>query len=87
MAKAPATYHLSYRAAFAYPALARIEACVRPVLLIAAADDPLSAGTLEAAGRAPAGRFTALPSLGDPENLAALAGKVLAELAEVDNAA
>lgn len=65
VAKARNSYHHSYRAAFAYPALERIAQLDTPVLLMAATDDPLRAGTILAAERAPQGRFLALPTYAD----------------------
>ena len=69
IAKARNSYHRSYRAAFGYPALDRIEQLDAPVLLLAAKDDPLRAGTIAAAERARQGRFVDLPSYADPAYL------------------
>lgn len=71
VAKARNSYHRSYRAAFAYPALDRIGQLALPVLLMAATDDPLRAGTMMAAERARHGHFVALPSYADPDFLPA----------------
>ena len=77
VAKARGSYHHSYRAAFAYPALDRIRQLDMPIMLMAAQDDPLRAGTIAAAKRAPQGRFVTLPSLMDPAFLPAQARALL----------
>ena len=77
VAKARNSYHHSYRAAFAYPALDRIEQLDTPVLLMAATDDPLRAGTIVAAERARLGRFVDLPACADAAFLPAQARVVL----------
>ena len=64
--KALGTYHLSYRAAFAYPARERLPDLTRPVLLIASASDPIADYTREAAALLPGAPFRELPHGADP---------------------
>ncbi|MBT8441185.1 MAG: alpha/beta hydrolase [Gammaproteobacteria bacterium] len=59
--KAATTYHLAYRAAFAYPAEKRLPLVQQPVLCIAAEDDPLRAVTEEITPSIPDGRYHQLP--------------------------
>lgn len=71
--KAATTYHLAYRAAFAYPATERLPLLTQPVLCLAAGDDPLGPGTESVARRLPGARFTGLPRMDDEGYLDALA--------------
>jgi pimeloyl-ACP methyl ester carboxylesterase len=64
--KALGTYHLGYRAAFAYSVRARLPLVERPVMLIAAENDPLADHTRTAAGLLPGARFHPLPHGAQP---------------------
>jgi pimeloyl-ACP methyl ester carboxylesterase len=70
--KAATTYHLAYRAAFAYPAEARLPLVRQPVLCMAAEDDPLRPVTEEVTSAIPDGRYQQLPRLDDENYCAAL---------------
>lgn len=74
--KAATTYHLAYRAAFAYPAEERLPLVTQPVLCVAAEDDPLRAVTVEIAPKLADGRFEGLPRFDAPDYLEALAGAI-----------
>jgi len=82
--KALGTYHLSYRAAFAYPARERLTELKRPVMLIAAGSDPLADQTREAAALLPGARFRDLPHGADPGFGEAFVAAVHSFLAEGD---
>jgi pimeloyl-ACP methyl ester carboxylesterase len=64
--KAAQTYHLGYRAAFAWDAPARLALVTQPTLAFAAEDDPLAEATRAVTPVIPAGRFEALPRYDDP---------------------
>lgn len=64
--KAATTYHLAYRAAFAYLAEDRLPLVQVPVLCIAAEDDPLRQVTEEIAPAIPDGRYQQMPRFDDP---------------------
>ena len=70
--KAATTYHLAYRAAFAYPAEERLPLVQQPVLCIAAEDDPLRVVTEEITPAIPDGRYQQLPRFDDENYHAAL---------------
>jgi pimeloyl-ACP methyl ester carboxylesterase len=74
--KAATTYHLAYRAAFAYPADARLPLVKQPVLCVAAADDPLRPATEAIVASLPDGRYQALPRFDDPAYLEALGSAI-----------
>jgi pimeloyl-ACP methyl ester carboxylesterase len=74
--KAHGTYHLGYRAAFAYRVRERLPLLARPALLIAAENDPLADFTREAASLSPQARFLALPHGTQPGFLDAFAAAV-----------
>ena len=74
--KAATTYHLAYRAAFAYPAEERLPLVTNPVLCVAAADDPLLPATRDIVPRLRNGRFRALPRFDAPEYLAGLVAAI-----------
>lgn len=74
--KAATTYHLAYRAAFAYPAEERLPLVRQPVLCVAAEDDPLRAVTVDIAPKIPNGRFEGLPRFDAPDYLEVLAGAI-----------
>lgn len=59
--KAAETYPLAYHAAFAWDAVGRLPQVGRPMLLMAAADDPLALCTRDAASLTDGARFAALP--------------------------
>ncbi len=59
--KAAETYPLAYHAAFAWDAVGRLPRVAKPVLLMAAADDPLAQCTQDAASLTRGARFVALP--------------------------
>lgn len=82
--KAATTYHLAYRAAFAYAAEERLPQVSQPVLCIAAADDPLGPGTREIAAQLPNGRFAALPRFDADDYLAALSATMADFLKDAD---
>ena len=63
--KAATSYHLAYRAAFAYPAEERLPLVQQPVLCIAAEDDPLRPVTEEITQAIPDGRYQRLPRFDD----------------------
>lgn len=65
--KAAVTYPLAYRAAFRWDAFARLSLVDCPVQAMAAADDPLSPGTRDAAALVVDQRFIALPRFDAPE--------------------
>jgi pimeloyl-ACP methyl ester carboxylesterase len=65
--KAITTYHLGYRAAFSNPSETNLERVTQPVLFLAAENDPLFAGTQEAAKRARDGRLTVLGHSASPD--------------------
>lgn len=64
--KALGTYHLSYLAAFAYPARERLPEVTRRAMLIAARNDPLADDTREAAALLPGARHIELPHGAEP---------------------
>ena len=70
--KAATTYHLAYRAAFAYLAEERLPLVQQPVLCIAAEDDPLRPVTEEVTQAIPDGRYQKLPRFDDQNYHAAL---------------
>lgn len=63
--KAATTYHLAYRAAFAYPAEERLPLVEQPVLCLAAEDDPLRPVTEEITPAIPDGRYKQIPRFDD----------------------
>jgi pimeloyl-ACP methyl ester carboxylesterase len=65
--KAAETYPLAYRAAFRWPALDRMSLIEKDTLVIASEDDPLLAGTREAAQLLASGRFELMPGYLDPQ--------------------
>jgi pimeloyl-ACP methyl ester carboxylesterase len=65
--KAAETYHLAYRAAFAWDAAGRLPLVGCPALVMAAQDDPLFTATQGAAALMPSARFAALPRLDAPD--------------------
>lgn len=75
--KAATTYPLAYRAAFSYPAALRLPLVQQPVLCMAAADDPLLAGTRDIVPRLAQGRFLPLPRFDDPACVARAAGGIV----------
>jgi pimeloyl-ACP methyl ester carboxylesterase len=79
--KAHGTYHLGYRAAFAYRVRERLPELTRPVMLIAAENDPLAAHTREAAALNPQARFQTLPHGAEPGFMDAFVKAVEAFLA------
>ena len=74
--KGATTYHLAYRAAFAYLSEERLPLVRQPVLCIAAADDPLGPGTRELAERMDNASFTPLPRYDDPLYLDSLSDAI-----------
>ena len=74
--KAATSYHLAYRAAFAYPAEERLPLVQQPVLCVAAADDPLGPVTEAIAPRLVDGRFAALPRFDAPDYRETLAQRI-----------
>jgi pimeloyl-ACP methyl ester carboxylesterase len=78
--KAATTYHLAYRAAFAYPAEKRLAEVTCPALLVAADNDPLREMTAAIASRVTKDAFITLPR-SDAEHYAdyrkVLAGELL----------
>ena len=74
--KAATTYHLAYRAAFAYEAEDRLPRVTHPVLCVAAADDPLGPGTKDIAPKLPHGRFEGLPRFDADDYLPALSATI-----------
>lgn len=75
--KASGTYHLGYRAAFAYPGAERARILAQPVLALASADDPLHEATAAAVATMPQGRFAALPRYDDPRYIEDLAEVII----------
>ena len=75
--KAATTYHLAYRAAFAYPAEERLPRVRNPVLCVAASDDPLGPPTKEIVSELADGRFVQLPRFDDEQYLNALSAAVV----------
>ena len=65
--KAAETYPLAYHAAFSWPALDRMALVKADTLVIASIDDPLLAGSIEAANLLNSGRMETLPGYLDPE--------------------
>lgn len=65
--KASQTYHLNYRAAFKWDALARMPLIAAPTLVMAAENDPLYDATQTVAPLVQDGRFLALPRLDAPD--------------------
>jgi pimeloyl-ACP methyl ester carboxylesterase len=63
--KAAETYHLAYRAAFAYPAEKQLPRVQQPVLCLAADNDPLRPQTHDIVGELVDGRFGKLPRYDD----------------------
>ena len=86
VAKATRTYHLGYRAAFAYEAAEQLPKLARPVLLMASESDPLFDHTRRAAALRPATRFAALCHGADPGFLQAFTELVESELDEMEPA-
>ena len=64
--KANETYPLAYHAAFAWPALKRMPLVEKETLMLASKDDPLLAGTVQAAEVVMSGHMKVLPSYTDP---------------------
>ena len=64
------TYHLNYRAAFAWDAFARLPLVAVRALVIAGQNDPLFGGTRAAAGALPVPAFASLPRFDDPDFMA-----------------
>jgi len=71
--KAATSYHLAYRAAFAYLADERLPLVKQPILSMAAADDPLGPGTRALAEGIDNARYQALPRYDSPDYLETLA--------------
>lgn len=74
--KAATSYHLAYRAAFAYLAEERLPLVQQPVLCVAAEDDPLGPGTKDIVPQLADGRFAPLPRYDAPDYLEALARSI-----------
>jgi pimeloyl-ACP methyl ester carboxylesterase len=74
--KAATTYHLAYRAAFAYPADQRLPLVKQPVLCVAASDDPLGPATQGIVNQLADGRFVPIPRYDDERYLDALSGAI-----------
>jgi pimeloyl-ACP methyl ester carboxylesterase len=74
--KGATSYHLAYRAAFAYLSEERLPMVQQPVLCLSAADDPLGPGTRELADSMNNASFTALPRYDDPGYLDSLADAI-----------
>jgi pimeloyl-ACP methyl ester carboxylesterase len=74
--KGATTYHLAYRAAFAYPTEERLPLVQQPVLCIASANDPLEPGTREIASQLSNGRYQELPRFDDPGYADSLAATI-----------
>ncbi len=70
--KAAETYHLAYRAAFAYLAEVQLPRVQQPVLCVAAGDDPLGPATEEIVAKLADGRFEQLPLFEDEHFVNAL---------------
>lgn len=75
--KASGTYHLGYRAAFAYPGAERARLITQPILALAAADDPLRDATAAAVAGMPLARFAGLPRYDDPRYIEHLAKVII----------
>ena len=67
--KAATSYHLAYRAAFAYPADERLPGVTRPVLCVAAEDDPLRPATEQIVPLLVDGQYRQLPRFDAPDYL------------------
>ena len=78
--KAGTSYHLAYRAAFAYPADERLPQVPQPILCVAAADDPLRAHTADIVDELPQGQYRQLPRFDDPDYIPTLAATMTAFL-------
>lgn len=70
--KAAETYHLAYRAAFAYPADKQLPRVQQPVLCVASGDDPLRLVTQEIVAKLAHGQFEQLPPFEDEHYVNAL---------------
>ena len=70
--KAATTYHLAYRAAFAYPADERLPRVTQPVLCVAAEDDPLRPATEQVVPLLVDGQYRQLPRFDAADYLAVL---------------
>lgn len=79
--KAATTYHLAYRAAFAYPAEERLPLVQQPVLCVAAEDDPLRRVTEEITPAIPDGRYQQLPRF-DDENYRAVLSQAITDFVQ-----
>jgi pimeloyl-ACP methyl ester carboxylesterase len=77
------SYHLNYRAAFQWDALARLPQVASPALVIAGENDPLIDGTKAAAQALPAPAFTQLPRFDAPDFVAQRLATMLAFYREV----
>ena len=69
--KGGTTFHLNYRAAFAYPTRERLPKLVVPTLICASETDPLAEGMEEAREYAPEAVVRITPGRGTPEKAAA----------------
>ena len=65
--KANESYHLNYRAAFCWDAIARLPLLMHPTLVIAAENDPLVESTRDVASVLPNGRYIPLPRFDAPD--------------------
>jgi pimeloyl-ACP methyl ester carboxylesterase len=86
VAKATRTYHLGYRAAFAYPAAERLPKLERPLLLMASQSDPLFDHTRQAAALLPGTKFAPLGHGAEPTFAEAFAATVESFLDEMEPA-
>ena len=86
VAKATRTYHLGYRAAFAYEAAERLPKLARPVLLMASESDPLFDHTRAASTLLPGAKFAALGHGAEPAFAEAFGATVASFLDEMEPA-
>jgi pimeloyl-ACP methyl ester carboxylesterase len=74
--KAIETYHLGYRAAFAYRKDERLPLVKRPILAVVGTDDPLLPNTRLIETLVPGAALRVLPKGSDPGHMAALTGAI-----------